>query len=452
MDGPGGAQRFLAERPAERPAGRLSEDVLTAVDVRLAAADRVLAERYPGDPGTRQPVHTVYLAADLVDDGSPAGWGAQALALLDDAAPDAQTAAEVTGLGPVVDEEVHRRTREKLATQPVEDLRVDFEDGYGSRPDAEEDAAAAAAGRTLAVLLRDGAGPSFGGIRFKSLEAATRRRGLRTLDLLVGSLLATGPLPDGFLVTLPKVTSADQVAAMATVCESLEQAYGLPPGRLRFEIQVETPQAILGPGGAATVATMVDAAAGRCLALHYGTYDYSAACGIAPGYQSLEHPVADHARAVMQVAAAGTGVRLSDGSTNVLPVGSREQVRAALALHARLVQRSLERGYYQGWDMHPGHLVTRYLATYAFYRAGFPAAAERLRNYLGRVGTGVMDEPATAQAMASFVTRGLHCGALDDAEVARATDLDGEALDALARRRPVGADLPAGSRSGGGSR
>jgi HpcH/HpaI aldolase/citrate lyase family len=443
VDGPSSAQASSAERPQ----GRLGDDVLAAVDARLAIADGVLADCYPGDPATRQPVHTVYVPADVATDESPADWGAGALALLDDAAPDAATAADVTGLGSVVDEEVHRRTRVKLAAQPVEDLRIDFEDGYGSRPDAEEDAAATTAGRSLARLLRAGAGPSFGGIRFKSLEAACRRRGVRTLDLLLGSLLATGPLPDGFLVTLPKVTSADQVAAMTTICDGLEHVYGLPAGRLRFEIQVETPQAILGADGTATVASMVHAAAGRCLGLHYGTYDYSAACGIAPRYQSLEHPVADHAKAVMQVAAAGTGVRLSDGSTNILPIGGPQQVRTALALHARLVYRSLERGYYQGWDMHPGHLVTRYLATYAFYRAGFSAAAERLRNYLARVEGGVLDEPATAQALASFVTRGLHCGALDDAEVAQAVGLDRAALDAVARRRGVTAD----SRSGGGS-
>jgi hypothetical protein len=135
------------------------------------------------------------------------------------------------------------------------------------------------------------------------------------------------------------------------------------------------------------------------------------------------------------VAAAGTGVRLSDGSTNVVPVGSSRQVRDALALHARLVRRSLERGYYQGWDLHPGHLVTRYLATYAFYRAGFPTAADRLRNYLSRVAGGVMDEPATAQALASFVLRGVHCGALDEAEATATTGVDRAALDALARRR-----------------
>ena len=171
---------------------------------------------------------------------------------------------------------------------------------------------------------------------------------------------------------------------MVLVCERLERAHGLAPGSLRFEIQVETPQAVLGADGTALVARMIHASARRCTGLHYGTYDYSASCGIAAAYQSMEHPVADHAKAVMQVAAAGTGVRLSDGSTNRLPVGDRAAVLAAWRLHARLVRRSLERGFYQGWDLHPAQLPSRYVAVFAFYREGLPAAAARLRAYLGR--------------------------------------------------------------------
>jgi hypothetical protein len=198
---------------------------------------------------------------------------------------------------------------------------------------------------------------------------------------------------------------------------------------------VETPQAILGADGTATVASMVHAAAGRCLGLHYGTYDYSAACGIAPRYQSLEHPVADHAKAVMQVAAAGTGVRLSDGSTNILPIGSPQQVRTALALHARLVYRSLERGYYQGWDLHPAQLPSRFAATYAFYREGLPAAAARLRNYLEQTDGGVLDEPATARALAAFVLRGVQCGAVGADEVQALAGIGVPQLTALAHPR-----------------
>jgi citrate lyase beta subunit len=174
---------------------------------------------------------------------------------------------------------------------------------------------------------------------------------------------------------------------------------------------------VLGADGVATVARMVHAAQGRCVGLHYGTYDYSAACGIAAAYQSMDHPVADHAKAVMQVAAAGTGVRVSDGSTNVLPVGETDAVQGAWRLHSRLVRRSLERGFYQGWDLHPAQLPTRYAATYAFFRSGSDAAAARLSAYLERRATGVLDEPATARALAGFLLRGLDCGALDADEV-----------------------------------
>ena len=272
------------------------------------------------------------------------------------------------------------------------------------------------------------------GIRFKSFEAPTRRRGLRTLDLVVGGLLASGGLPEGFVVTLPKVTSVAQVEAMVEVCARLEQAHALPAGRLRFEIQVETSQAVLAADGTATVARMVAAADGRCTGLHYGTYDYSAALGITAASQSLEHPAADHAKAVMQVAAAGTGVHLSDGSTNVLPTGDQDAVHAAWRLHARLVARSLERGYYQGWDMHPGHLPTRYLTTYSFFRASLPATAARIRAYLGRVEGGVMDEPATAQALAAAVLRGVDCGAVTLREASELTGVDRARLQGLARR------------------
>lgn len=420
------------------PVLSLTEDFLTGVDRSLAAADADLALRYPGDPGTRQPVHTVYLSAADADARTPKRWGAAALELLEAHAAGAAAAAELTGLGPDLDGAVLDRVRAKLLMQPVEDLRLDFEDGYGHRPDAEEDAAAVAAGVLLSELLSSSGGPTFAGVRFKSLEADTRRRGLRTLDLVVSGVLAAGgSLPVGFLFTLPKVTSVDQVRAMVTVCEELERAHGLRSGELRFEIQIETPQSILGADGTATVAAMIDTAGARCIALHYGTFDYSAACGVAPSQQSLAHPVADHAKAVMQVAAAGTGVRVCDGSTNVIPTGTPEQIRAAMRLHAQLVQRSLERAYYQGWDMHPGHLVTRYLATYAFYRAGLPAAASRLRNYLTHQASGVMDEPATAQALAAFVVRGLHCGALDDAEVTTGTGADRATLEALAQRRTL---------------
>jgi citrate lyase beta subunit len=404
------------------------------LDARLADADAALAHQFPGERATRQPVHTVYVPADRYDAGLVPRWGAEALRALDEHGGSAEEYAATLGLPAELAEDVLARVRAKLASEPVEDLRIDFEDGYGVRTEAEEDAAVEAAAAALVKSIDGGQGAPFHGIRFKSFEAPTRSRGVRTLARFVEAVVVDGAAPPGFVVTLPKVTSVDQVAAMVHVCDRLESALGLASRDLGFEIQVETPQAILGPDGTSLVARMVHASGGRCTGLHYGTYDYSASCGIAAAYQSMEHPAADHAKAVMQVAAAGTGVRLSDGSTNVLPVGDRDHVHAAWALHARLVRRSLERGFYQGWDLHPAQLPSRYAATYAFYREGLPAAAERLRDYVAQVSSGVMDEPATARALADFIVRGLDCGAVDDSEVLELTGIDRARLDLLARR------------------
>ncbi len=379
----------------------ISDRVFAELDATLAPVDEALRRRYPGEPRRRQPVHVLYVPADRYAAGFVTGCGAIAR-------------AAVAEHGPLpFSDEIARRVDSKLAVEPVEDLRIDFEDGYGLRPDDEEDAAAVAA----ATVLRGGARgdrPAWFGLRCKSLEGGTRHRAIRTLDIFLGVL---GPPPDGFVITLPKVSVVEQVTAMAVLCGRLEEAHGLRPGQLRFEVQVETPPAVVGPDGAVTVARMIHAAEERCVGLHYGTYDYSAATGIAARFQSMEHPVADFAKAVMQVAAAGTGVRLSDGSTNVLPVGDAAAVRSAWELHARLVRRSLERGFYQGWDLHPAQLPTRFGATYAFYREAAPEASDRLGRYLDRRLARTLDEPATARALARFLLRGLDCGALDPGEV-----------------------------------
>ncbi len=418
--------------------------VRARIDASLAPVDAALARRYPGDPGTRQPVHTVYVPADAFGARTVRDWGRQALDALDAHAPDAGALAAALGLAEGAAGEVYERVRAKLVREPVEDLRVDFEDGYGPRPDDEEDAAAVAAARVVADAVAAGGAPPYVGIRAKCLEAAVRDRGIRTLDLFLTALLRAGggALPDGLALTLPKVTYPEQVGAMAELLGEFERAHGLAAGRLGFEIQIETTQAILGADGRATVARMIDAAGGRATGLHYGTFDYSAACGVAAAHQSPDHPVADHAKAVMQVAAAGTGVRLSDGSVNVLPVGGTERVHAAWRLHYGLVRRSLARAFYQGWDMHPGQLPTRYAAVYAFCREGLDAACARLAAYAGRTAGagggagGVLDEPATARALSGYLRRGLDCGAVDAAEVTERTGLGRADLDALAGRPP----------------
>jgi citrate lyase beta subunit len=411
-------------------AGHL-EEMAAETDRLLAGADRALAAGYPGPRPGRQPVHTVYVPADRFGTGLAAGWGRQAAAALETFAPGTAEFRSAMGLPAALAGDVRSRVLAKLIAEPIEDLRLDFEDGYGMRGDDAEDADVRRAAACLAAEIAAGAAPALCGLRCKSLEPGTRRRAIRTLDGFLAESLSRGPLPDGFVVTLPKVTSADQVTAMVRLCERLEQAHRLAAGRLLFEVQVETPQVITGADGTITVARCVHAGGSRLTALHYGTYDYSAALGIAAHQQSMDHPVADHARAVMQVAAAGTGVRLSDGSSNVVPEGDPEQVHAAWQQHARLVRRSLERGYYQGWDLHPAQLASRYAATFGFFREGLATAAGRLRGYLERAGGPVLEEPATARALAGFLARGLDCGAVTEPELEALTGLDRRGLDAL---------------------
>jgi citrate lyase beta subunit len=409
----------------------LDESVYAELDRRLVPVDEARILAYPGERPDRQPVHTCYVPADAVVPRLAGEWGAAALAALEEhGLPD-------LGLDPALVEQVLPRVRAKLRTEPVEDLRVDAEDGYRRGPDSEDDDVRRAAA-VVAADLRQGLAPPSVGIRAKSLEGPTRRRGVRSLDLFLGALGA-----GAVVVTLPKVTDVEQVSAFLPVLDALEAAHGVA---LDLELQVETPQAVLGPDGAATLARMVHAAGRRLTGLHYGTYDYSASLGIAAAHQASDHPAADFAKQFMQVAVAGTGARAVDGSTNVLPVGSRDQVHAAWRLHAGLVRRALERGFYQGWDLHPAQLVTRYVATYAFFRAALPGAAGRLATYLDRTDAGVLDEPATARALATVVLRAVDCGAVDDTEVRASGGPERVVLDSLAGRRPGGAGMAADRR------
>lgn len=382
-------------------------------------------------------MHTVYVPADRFTPSLAADWGAQALTTAE-AHGGLEQLGVLLGQDAALAAAVAARVGAKLRTEPIEDLRLDFEDGYGDRGDEAEDADAVAAANAVAAAVAAGTAPPFIGIRFKCFEATTRARGLRTLDLFVSTLANPGELPAGLVLTLPKVTTVAQVQAMDFAVSRLEEVHGLPVGRLRFEVQVETPQLILGPEGTSPVAQLPHVVPGRISALHYGTYDYSASLQISAEYQSMEHPVADFAKEVMQLAVAGTGIRLSDGSTNIIPVG--DAVKDAWKLHGRLVRRSLERGYYQGWDLHAAQLPSRFAATYAFYREGLGAATARLRNYVERdsadgTAGGVMDEPATARALAAFVLRGVQCGAVGPEEVEALAGVELSQLTALAHPR-----------------
>ncbi|HEX6202799.1 MAG TPA: aldolase/citrate lyase family protein, partial [Thermoanaerobaculia bacterium] len=315
----------------------------------------------------------------------------------------------------------------------------------GNRPDAEEDGHAESAARELAAGAADGTLPPFVGIRIKPLTADLGRRALATLDRFLGTLVGEsgGALPAGFVVTLPKVTRVEQVEALAAALGRIEERLGLAAGAVPIELMVETPRSIVGADGRVALPRLVAAAGGRCRGAHFGTYDYTASLGITAAEQRMDHPVCDLAKQVMQVALAGTGAWLSDGATNVLPVAphrgdglsaeqraeNRRVVHAAWRLHARHVTHSLVGGFYQGWDLHPAQLPSRYAAVYAFFLAGAAAAGERLRAFVegaarATLSGDVFDDAATGQGLLNFFLRATACGALAGEEARRLSGLE----------------------------
>src|SRR5262252_8879240 len=393
-----------------------------------------ITERFPGDSPQRQPVHVVYGGAHLFKADASQKLGAIALKSLQDYAPDAATLADAIGLDVAHADRVYLRLVDKLTREPVEDFRIDFEDGFGNRPDHEEDDFAQLAANEVAAGLGGGVLPPSIGLRIKPLSEEFKRRSLRTLDLFLTRLLerSGGALPPRFVVTLPKITAPEQVAGLTQACEAFEYWRELPAGSLTFEVMVETTQSIFGPDGSVALPKIVAAGGGRIVAAHFGTYDYTAACGITAAHQHMLHPVCDFAKHVMQVSLAGTGIWLSDGATNLMPVGTRDVVHRAWRLHAEHVRHSLVTGFYQGWDLHPAQLPSRYASVFAFFLEGVDAASERLRNFVGKAAQAtlvgdVFDDAATGQGLLNFFLRGISCGAVTEDE-ATATGLSVEEI------------------------
>jgi citrate lyase beta subunit len=425
----------------------LSDKKLAKALSRVAEAQDELARRYPGESGARQAVHTVYGGAHLFTADTARKLGEVALRSLETYAPDPGSFAEAIGLAGGLAGKVRERVIDKLGREPVEDFRIDFEDGYGNRPDAEEDGHAAAAAREVARGLAEGTLPPFIGIRVKPLNRELAPRSIRTLDIFLTELIGAGAvLPGGFVVTLPKVTSPRHVETLVWLFENLEDRLGLDVGALRLEIMVETTQSVLDPKGRSMLPQLRDAASGRMVAAHFGTYDYTANCDITAAHQKMRHPACDFAKQMMKVAFAGTGVQLSDGATNIMPVPvhrgkelteeqkreNRAAVFAAWRLHADDTRHSLVNGFYQGWDLHPAQLVPRYGAVYGFFLEGLSPASERLKNFVEKAAQAtlvgdVFDDAATGQGLLNFFLRGIACGAVREDE-ALATGLSLEEI------------------------
>ena len=419
----------------------------------LREANRVFAQRYPGESNRRQAVHTVYGGAHLLKADSTQKLGAAALRSLQEYAPDAATLARI--LGTEADEslsqKVYDRVVEKLRREPIEDFRLDFEDGYGNRADEEEDGHASSSAIEVARGLAARSLPPFIGIRVKPLNEDLRGRSIRTLDIFITALLAAtkGKLPDNFIVTVPKIQLPEQMSAAVRFLELLEERNGLAAGTLKIEPMIETPQAIINQDGRSAIASFIDAAEGRCRSIHFGVYDYTASCGITAAYQAMGHPTCDFARQVMLVSTAGTGIHLSDGATNILPVGphrasegkpltaeqqrlNREAVHGAWRLGFEDNMHSLGNGFYQGWDLHPAQFVARYAAVYHFFLGSLTSASNRLKAFVEKAALAslhgdVFDDAATGQGLLNFFLRGMACGAITEDE-ALATGLTLEEL------------------------
>jgi citrate lyase beta subunit len=458
----------------------LSPESLREIAVRLEQAHKAFQRRYPGPSGDRQPIHVVYGGAHLFRSGMAQRLGELALRSLDEYAPDFAAFAKAVGLAGAerlpesadqaatiaksveADPEaarrknraawfahtVYQRIREKLRREPVEDYRIDFEDGYGNRPDEEEDGHAAAAANEVAAAMNAGALPPFFGLRIKPFNEELRERSIRTLDIFLTELAGKtrSELPKTFYVTLPKVLLPDEVAALADICSNLEPMLDLEPGALRIELMVETAQAIFNERGEANLLALVSAARGRCAAVHFGPYDYTASLNITAPRDAMAHPASDFARGVLQTSLAGTGVRISDGPVNILPIPphragkegppltarqlaeNRATVHNGWRIHFDHARRSLERGYYQGWDLHPAQLPSRYAAVYSYFLENLDSASARMRNFMDkaaqatRVGH-VFDDAAMAQGLLNYFVQAITCGALTAGEVEALTGL-----------------------------
>lgn len=449
-----------------------TSQTLESILFDLKSANTSFAKNFPGDSDQRQAVHTVYGGAQIFKADSALKIGMTALNSLHDNSENFVEFAKGIGLpgnerlpkskaqikvllvklkkNPDAVRKsnepawlaytIYNRVVEKLQREPVEDFRIDFEDGYGNRSNEEEDKHAEFTAKEVTRGMKENILPPFIGIRIKPFTEELKGRSIRTLDIFITTLIQSsgGKLPNNFVVTLPKVVIPEQVTALVELFVILETKNSLPSGTLKLEIMIETPQSVFNNKGQSALPSFIQASKGRCVATHFGVYDYTASNNITAAFQSMIHPACDFARTVMKVSLAGTGINISDGATNVMPVGphrsekgkklsskqlkeNRDVVHRVWKLNFEHVNHSLMNAYYQGWDLHPAQLPVRYAAVYAFFLQGLEAASMRLKTFVEKAAQAtligdVFDDAATGQGLLNFFLRGINCGAITEEE------------------------------------
>lgn len=384
-----------------------------------------------------QPFHVIYGGADLYSAATYDKLSQIALKSFTTYAATLDEFKAIFGIEEKIAETVFEKINTRLRTRPIDDLRIDFEDGFGIRPDAEEDEHAIRTAIETAKALDAGELPQFFGIRIKSFSPATFNRGVRTLDLYLTKLLdSSRRLPNNFVVTLPKVESPNETKILADILDEIEAAYDLENGTINIEIMIETPQALMNDEGICPLALIVDAARGRCRGAHFGAYDYMASLGIASSSQELTHQACDNARNIMQLSLGRHDIWLSDGATNQMPIGphrgtdlsaddvaaNKKSVAAGWVKHYINCKHSLANGFQQGWDLHPAQIPARLAAVYEYYLIDLERSADRLRKFIDNATKASLlgvafDDAATGQGLLNYFIGAVNCGAIGSDDV-----------------------------------
>jgi len=446
----------------------LDQNKTSGILKQLAGANRSFEENYPGKSLRRQPVQTFYEGAHLFKAESAKNFALLANKSLTDFAPDFVSFANALGLkdadslpdnNAAIDAllteiqnngidpknsavwlawRVYAQVKKKLEREAVEDFRLDYEDGFGIHPDEKEDAVAVQGAKEVADGMKQNILPPFIGIRIKPFNSEFVERSVRTLNIFVSTLLEEtgGVLPENFVVTLPKVEIPEQAAALVKVFEVLEADSVLNSGELKMEIMIETTQSVFNADGEVTARKIANAAGHRCVGAHFGTYDYTASCDLIAAYQTMDNEVCDFARQVMKVAFGGSGIFLSDGATNIIPLAPHhgenlsalqisenlESIHRSWKLSYGHIRHSLANAFYQGWDLHPAQLPVRYAANAAFFLEQLQVSTGRLRNLVEQASSAtvsgdVFDDAATGQGLLNYFFRALNSGAIDPEDV-----------------------------------